>query len=208
MLATRTVQDFLAELASASPAPGGGSTSALARALGCALTAMVCQLTIGKKKYEAVQAEMHELAEAATRAQREFVDLMEKDTAAFTKVMQAFSLPRDSDDQKALRSQAIQTATTEATQVPLRVMELCEEALALTASVAEMGNVNSISDAGVGALLLNAACQGAALNVSINLATLKDATYVGTTRLRMEEIQGSVGRRHAETMAKVQAALS
>lgn len=208
MLASRTVQDFLAELASASPAPGGGSTSALAGALGCALTAMVCQLTIGRKKYEGVQAEMHELLGAAGRAQREFVELMEKDTAAFTKVMQAFSLPKDTDDQKALRSRAIQTATTEATQVPLRVMELCDEALSITASVAEKGNVNSISDAGVGALLLNAGCHGAALNVSINLATLKDAAYVESTKLRMEEIQGSVGRRHAETMAKVQSALS
>jgi len=208
MLASRTVHDFLAELASASPAPGGGSTSALAAALGCALTAMVCQLTIGKKKYEAVQDEMQGLLAEATRAQGEFVELMEKDTAAFTKVMQAFSLPRDSDDQKALRSQAIQSATTGATQVPLRVMELCEQALAVTASVAEKGNVNSISDAGVGALLLNAACHGAALNVAINLATLKDTTYVESTKLRMKEIQGSVGRRHAETMAKVQAALS
>jgi len=208
MLASRTVQDFLAELASASPAPGGGSTSALAGALGCALTAMVCQLTIGKKKYEAVQDEMQGLLAAASRAQGEFVDLMEKDTAAFNKVMHAFSLPKDSDDQKALRSHAIQSATTEATQVPLRVMELCEETLAVTAAVAEKGNVNSISDAGVGALLLNAACHGAALNVAINLATLKDTTYVEAAKLRMEEIQGSVERRHAETIAKVQAALS
>lgn len=208
MLASRTVQDFLAELASASPAPGGGSTSALAGALGCALTAMVCQLTIGKKKYELIQAEMQELLAAASRAQQEFVELMEKDTAAFTRVMQAFSLPKDSDDQKALRSRAIQTATTEATQVPLRVMELCDEALALTASVAEKGNVNSISDAGVGALLLHAGCHGAALNVSINLATLKDPAYIEATRRRMEEIRDSVGGRHAEIMAKVQAAIS
>jgi formiminotetrahydrofolate cyclodeaminase len=169
---------------------------------------MVCQLTIGKKKYETVQAEMETLHTSAGRAQAEFISLMEKDTEAFNSVMQAFSLPKESDDQKVLRSKAIQNATTEATRVPFRVMELCDEALTLTAAVTEKGNVNSISDAGVGALLLYAACQGAGLNVSINLATLKDHTFIQTMQARMAEIQGSVGRKHAEVSGKVRAALS
>ena len=208
MLASRTVQDFLTELASSSPAPGGGSTSALSGALGCALTAMVCQLTVGKKKYETVQAEMEALLSSASRVQQELLMLMEKDTEAFNKVMHAFSLPKESDDQKERRSQAIQSATTEATRVPLRVMELCDEALSITSVVAEKGNVNSITDAGVGALLLQAGCQGAALNVIINLATLKDAAFASATKLRLEETQSSVARKHAEVMAKVQTALS
>lgn len=208
MLASRTIQDFLTELASSSPAPGGGSTSALAGALGCALTAMVCQLTIGKKKYEDVQPAMQRLLASATQAQEEFVALMERDTEAFNKVMHAFSLPKDTDEQKDRRSHAIQASTTEATRVPLRMMELCDEALSFTAAVAEQGNVNSISDAGVGALLLQAGCQGAALNVFINLATLKDQAFVNATKLRAEEIQASVTEKHAQIMAKVQRALS
>jgi methenyltetrahydrofolate cyclohydrolase len=208
MLASRTVQGFLTELASSSPAPGGGSASALAGALGCALTAMVCQLTLGKKKYEAVQGEMQELFTSATNIQQELVALMEKDTEAFNTVMQSFSMPKDTDEQKERRSKAIQSATTEATQVPLRVMELCDDALSLTSVVAEKGNVNSISDAGVGALLLQAGCQGAALNVLINLATLKDELFVTATRQSVERIQASVGRKHAQITTKVQSALS
>ena len=208
MLASRTVQEFLTELSSSSPAPGGGSTSALAGALGCALTAMVCQLTIGKKKYEAVQSEMEGLLSTVAQAQEEFIALMERDTEAFNKVMHAFSLPKETDEQKERRSQAIQGATTEATRVPLRVMELCDEALSYTAVVAEKGNVNSISDAGVGTLLLQAGCQGAALNVLINLATLKDQAFVSTTKQRVEELQSSVAGKHAQIMTKVHSALS
>ncbi len=208
MLASRSVQEFLTELSSSSPAPGGGSTSALAGALGCALTAMVCQLTIGKKKYEAVQARMESLLQSARRAQEECVALMERDTEAFNGVMRAFSLPKDTDEQKEQRSHAIQAATTEATRVPLRVMELCNEALSLTAEVAEHGNVNSISDAGVGSLLLQAGSQGAALNVLINLATLKDEAFVAATKQKVEELQASVLARHAQVMTKVQSALT
>ncbi len=183
-----SVAEFLDEVASASPAPGGGSVAALAGALGAALTSMVCSLTIGKKSYADVEAEMKKILQTSDALRATFASLIDKDTAAFNKVMEARALPRESEGQKALRSAAIQEATKEATLVPLEVMKHCIDALALTVEVAEKGNVNSVSDAGVGALLLRAACEGAALNVRINLPAIADTDFVGWRSDEMESL--------------------
>jgi len=199
----RTLAAFLDDLASSSPAPGGGSVAALAGALGSALTAMVCNLTIGKKKYAAVEEEMKKILHQAEEMRVLFTALIDKDTEAFNKVMEAFGLPKDTEPQKALRSAAIREATKEATNVPLEVMKHCIDALALAQQVAASGNVNSISDAGVSAYMLHAAVEGAALNVRINLNNLNDSEFVGwktdemeslrnTSRMMLEEIQGIV----------------
>ena len=191
MAAKKTLAAFLDELASSSPAPGGGSVAALSGALGSALTAMVCNLTIGKKKYAAVEDEMKKILVQA------------EDTDAFNKVMEALSLPKDTEPQKALRAAAIREATKEATNVPLEVMKHCIDALALTQQVAAAGNLNSVSDAGVSAFMLHAAVEAAALNVRINLNNLNDSEFVGwktdemdslmnTSRMMLEEIQGIV----------------
>ena len=203
MPAKKTLVAFLDELASSSPAPGGGSVAALAGALGAALTAMVCNLTIGKKKYAAVDEEMKKILLQAEEMRALFTALIDKDTEAFNKVMEAFSLPKDTEPQKALRSAAIREATKEATNVPLEVMKHCIDALALTQQVAASGNVNSVSDAGVSAYMLHAAVEAAALNVRINLNNLNDSEFVGwktdemdslmnTSRMMLEEIQGIV----------------
>lgn len=179
MLTSLRITEFLDELASSSPAPGGGSVAALSGALGAALTSMVCNLTVGKKKYTAVEQEMKTILAKAEELRKTLTDLIVRDTEAFNKVMEAFSLPKETDDQKALRSAAIQESTKEATLIPLRAMKLTVDGLALAKTVAEKGNVNSISDAGVSALMLYAAAEGAALNVQINLSGINDAEFVG-----------------------------
>jgi len=203
MASKQTLRMFLDELASSSPAPGGGSVAALSGALGAALTSMVCNLTIGKKKYADVEADMKKIVSQSEELRNTFTVLVDKDTFAFNKVMEAFGLPKDTDPQKALRSAAIREATKEATLVPLEVMKHCIDALALAQEVASRGNVNSISDAGVSALMLHAACESAALNVRINLNSLDDSDFVGwktdevasllgTSRMMLDEIQAIV----------------
>jgi formiminotetrahydrofolate cyclodeaminase len=202
----KTISSFLDELASSSPAPGGGSVAAFAGALGAALTSMVCNLTIGKKKYAEFEDEMKKTLSQAEDLRTQFMTLVETDTAAFSKVMEAYALPKESEAQKTLRSAAIRAATKEATIVPLEVMRHCIDALALAQNVAAKGNVNSVSDAGVSALMLHAACESAALNVRINLNGLDDSEFVGwkadelesllkTGRMMLEEAQSLVASR-------------
>ena len=184
----RSLTAFLDDLASSSPAPGGGAVAALAGALGAALTAMVCNLTIGKKKYADVEEELKPVRTSAEELRSTFTQLVERDTLAFQKVIEAYGLPKDSDPQKALRSAAVTEATKEAALVPLEVMKHCIDALALAQQVASKGNSSSISDAGVSALMLHAACEGAALNVKINLGTLSDSDFVGWKLGRLVEL--------------------
>ncbi len=178
MLTSKSVSGFLDELASNSPAPGGGSVAALAGALGTALTSMVCRLTIGKKKYADVQNEMENVLVQSEKLRSSLTTLIDDDTEAFNKVLRAFALPKDIDEQIAQRLNAIQDSTKEAARIPLKVMQLCEQAIGLTKIVAEKGNVNSITDAGVAALVIYAAYKGAQLNVQINLGSIKDQNFV------------------------------
>ena len=207
MLKTKTVNEFLDELASSSPAPGGGSVAALSGALGVALTSMVSRLTIGKKKYADVQTEMEATLRRSEALRASLSELIEKDTEAFNAIMQAFSLPKESEEEQRTRSVAIQAATKNASLVPLKVMELCAEALPLTKTVAEKGNVNSISDAGVAALMLQSACSAAALNVWINLGMLKDESFVQQTRGKVEAFQTQARKQSDEILALVSAKL-
>jgi formiminotetrahydrofolate cyclodeaminase len=199
----KTLPAFLDELASSSPAPGGGSVAALAGALGSALTSMVCNLTIGKKKYADVESDMKKILAQSEELRTTFTALVDRDTAAFNKVMEAYALPKENEPQKALRAAAILGATKEATLVPLEVMKHCIDAMALAQQVAARGNANSVSDAGVSALMLHAACKGAALNVKINLNGIDDPDFIGwkeeelqsllsTADLMLEELEGVV----------------
>jgi len=181
MLTEQTVTQFLDGLASSSPAPGGGSVAALAGATGAALTSMVCNLTIGKKKYAEVQNEMTLVLQQTEQLRKELATLIDKDTDAFNAVMAAFGLPRVTEQEQAARSAAIQEATKSATLVPLQVMKVCEKAMAHALTAASKGNKNSASDAGVAALMLRAGCAGAALNVRINLGGINDAGFVQQT---------------------------
>ena len=192
MLATQEVTQFLDSVSSGSPAPGGGSASALSGAMGAALAAMVCRLTIGKKKYESVQDDMIGAVGALDELRAKMTSLIDQDTEAFNDVMDAFRLPKETAEQKQVRSAAIQEATRQATLVPLDVMRFCEQTLVIATMVAEKGNVNSISDVGVAALLLKAGCEGAAYNVRINLATLVDKEFVADTSTMTAAIETNV----------------
>ena len=173
-LAELTTAEFVDLLASDAPAPGGGSAAALEGALGAALTAMVCGLTVGKKKY----ADYQELAAATQKKAEElkarFVDVMDRDTEAFNVVSAAFGMPKETDEEKAARSAAIQKGLEGCTATPFEMMELATQTLELTASLLGKTNDSAASDLGVSALSLRAAIQGAWLNVLINIGSLKN----------------------------------
>jgi formiminotetrahydrofolate cyclodeaminase len=188
MLTALSVADFLNETASNSPAPGGGSVSALAASLGAALTSMVCRLTLGKKKYAGVQGEMESGLQKSEELRAQCTALIDEDTAAFNALMAAFGLPKEIEEQKARRFEAIQTAAKSATLVPIKLMELCAEALELLKIAAIKGNRNCIPDAGVAALMLRAACEGAALNVTANLSGLQDSAFAEQARAKVRLI--------------------
>ena len=177
MLVNMTVKDFVDEVGSESPAPGGGSVAALCGALGGALVTMVANLTIGKKGYEDAADEMAAIKEKSSQLKDALMAMVDKDTAAFNKVMAAFKLPKESDDEKAARREAIQSAMKGAAQSPFEIMKASHEIINLAKAVAVKGNQNSITDAGVAALLADAAVKGAALNVKINLSSIKDEQY-------------------------------
>ena len=183
-LVDRTVTSFVDECSMDSPAPGGGSVAALSGALGAALANMVANLTVGKKGYEAVAEEMKQVAAEAQGLKDKFMSAIDRDTDAFNKVMDAFKMPKSTPEQKEARLSAIQEGTKQATLVPLEVLRMVPRALELALAVAERGNKNSASDAGVAALALRTAAEGAWLNVRINLAGITDTGF--TTEVRAE----------------------
>ena len=203
MITSLSVTDFLDELASSSPAPGGGSVSALAASLGAALTSMVCRLTIGKKKYSDVQGEMEKVLKQSEELRAQFNAIIDEDTAAFNKIMAAYGLPKDTEEQKVKRTAEIQKATKTATLVPLRLIELCIKALELVKIIVEKGNQNSLSDAGVAALVLHAGGEGAALNVKINLGSLSDISFVAQTKTKVEHYRISLETFTSDILAYV-----
>ena len=173
-LAELKTAGFVDLLASDAPAPGGGSAAALEGALGAALTAMVCGLTVGKKKYAEFQELAEEAQKKATDLKARFVDVMDRDTEAFNVVSAAFGMPKETDEEKAARSAAIQKGLEGCTKTPFEMMELAVETLELTASILGKSNDSAASDLGVSALSLRAAVQGAWLNVLINIGSLKN----------------------------------
>ncbi|WP_227764734.1 cyclodeaminase/cyclohydrolase family protein [Zhaonella formicivorans] len=175
-LVKMSVEEFLAELASESPAPGGGSVSALAAANAAALCEMVCNLTLGKEKYQEVAEEFSRIKSTAAELQARLRRSIDLDTEAFNQVMVAFKLPKGTEEEKAIRSQAIQDAYCQAIDVPFSVVEACVEILKLIPEIAAKGNQNALSDAGVAANIALAGMEGAILNVRINLPYLKDET--------------------------------
>jgi glutamate formiminotransferase/formiminotetrahydrofolate cyclodeaminase len=168
-----SLSDWMAAVASDSPTPGGGSVSALAAGMAAALAAMVGRLTVGRKKYAAVEAEFRALVEGATTLSERLLELAQEDARAFDAVSAAYALPKQPE---APRRQAVQEALLGASRVPLQTLRAARETAALAARAAEAGNRNAVSDAGVAALLALAAAQGAAYNVRINVAALPERT--------------------------------
>lgn len=190
-----TVVEFAQKTASKDPVPGGGSISALAGALSASLAEMVAGLTIGSKKYAEVHDEMQPVKERANKLSNELMDDIQKDSDSFTKVMDAFKLPKDTDEEKKARSSAIQTALKGAADVPMSVAQKAYEVMDLSAVVVQKGNKNAVTDGMVSAMMARTAVLGALLNVKINLGSIKDREYV-------EMMQSKVNQLEIDTKAK------
>jgi glutamate formiminotransferase/formiminotetrahydrofolate cyclodeaminase len=183
-LAGMTLRGFADELSMDSPAPGGGSVAALCGALSAGLAAMVANLTVGKKGYEAVRDGMIATAVRGQSLKDQLLEAVDRDTKAFNKVMDAFRLPKTTPEQAAEKDRAVEDANKEATLVPLEVLEKAVEAAGLALTAATGGNKNSVSDAGVAGLAAEAAGEGAYYNVLINLAGIKDRKFTDQVRRR------------------------
>ena len=187
MIKDEPIQQFLDELASKTPTPGGGSVAAIMGAMGAALLSMACNLTIGKKNYEVVEGEMKAILREAENLRGRLTDLVRADVEVFGQVMGAYGLPKETEGERDTRSLAIQEALKAATDVPLECAKACSEVVKLCKVVAERGNRNVVSDAGVAVTAAYAALRSAALNVHVNVGVIRDEAFVES---RLNELAG------------------
>jgi len=199
-LASMKINNFLSELASSSPAPGGGSVAALAGSLGAALSSMVCNLTVGKEKYAEVQDEIKEALKKSEKIRKDLTKLIDKDTEAFNDVMKAFKMPKETEQQKKKRSQAIQEGYKTAAMIPLETARTCEKILGIAKIVAEKGNQNSITDSAVSAIMAQAGVESAILNVKINLGSIKDEKFVKQISSELNKLQNNTNKKTNEIL--------
>jgi glutamate formiminotransferase/formiminotetrahydrofolate cyclodeaminase len=202
-LVSMTLTDFADETASESPAPGGGSISAYMGALGASLATMVANLSSHKKGWDNRWEEFGNWAEQGQNYKDELLRLVDLDTIAFNKIMEAFGLPKGNDTEKAARDQAIQDATKYAIEIPFKVMQTSYDSLSLIKAMVEQGNPNSVTDAGVAALCVRSAVMGAFMNVKINASGYKDKTFVDDVLKRGEELEQKAITAEAEIIALV-----
>jgi glutamate formiminotransferase/formiminotetrahydrofolate cyclodeaminase len=188
-LISMTLKDFADETASESPAPGGGSIAAYVGSLGAALATMVANLSSHKKGWDDRWQEFSTWAEKGEHYKNELVKLVDADTAAFNKIMTAFGLPKGTDEEKAIRTKAIQDATKFAIEIPFKVMQTTYASMEVIKAMAEVGNPNSVSDAGVGALCARSAVMGAFMNVRINAAGYDDKTFVNDIIAKGKDVE-------------------
>ena len=203
-LVDMTCEGFAEETASESPAPGGGSISAYMGALGAALGTMVANLSSHKAGWDERWEFFSDWADKGHALMSELLHLVDEDTEAFNRIMAVFAMPKSTDEEKAARSAALQEATLYATEVPLRTMETSFKAFDIVRAMAEEGNPNSVSDAGVGALAIRSAVMGACLNVKINAAGLKDRQKAEALIARAEQIVAQAQKAEAEILAAVE----
>ena len=183
-----TVRDFQAALASSSPTPGGGTAAAIALGQASALTVMVCDLTIGKEKWQEGWNIAEEAMLQSVKIMSRAGDLADEDSDAFDEVMASFKLPKGTDEEVSIRRTAIRNATLKATEKPYETAELALDLLKVLPELARKGNANAVSDVGVAGLLASAACKGALFNVDINLGSLPD-DYASEIRMNAPKIQ-------------------
>lgn len=201
------LKKYLDEAASGSPTPGGGSVAALAGALGAALTSMVCNFTVGKKKYADVEVEVSQILSEAEELRAKLQDLIVEDTQAYGQVSAAYGMPRETPEEKAARSEAIQKALKVAMKAPLEAAVCCHKILKLNEPLVEKGNQNLISDVGVAVLLAESAMRSAVLNVEINLSYIKDEKLCQETRGKLSPMVAEAVELRAEVYKKVNEAI-
>jgi formiminotetrahydrofolate cyclodeaminase len=195
---TETIGKFLDELASSAPTPGGGGAAALSGAMGAALVSMVCNLTIGKKNYEAVSEDLKKTLARAEALREALTKGIDEDVVAFNTLMGAYGLPKATDEEKAARTAAIQEALKAATLAPLATCKVCYDVIALSREAADKGNLGVISDAGVAVLAANAGLRSCALNVFINAKSIKDRDFA---EKQLADVNALLAKAAAETEA-------
>jgi glutamate formiminotransferase / formiminotetrahydrofolate cyclodeaminase len=202
-LVSMALNDFADETASESPAPGGGSIAAYVGALGASLATMVANLSSHKKGWDERWEEFSKWAEKGQQCKNELLQLVDADTAAFNKIMEAFVLPKSTAEEKATRTEAIQQATKFAIEIPFKVMQTAAAGMELVNAMASTGNPNSVSDAGVGALCIRSAVMGAYMNVRINAASYNDKNYVNDIVAKGKTIEDDIIKQEAAILKLV-----
>lgn len=204
---SKSCENFIEELSSKSPIPGGGGVSAYVGSLGMALGSMVGNLTLGKKKYADVQEDIEILLEKSQNIINQFNRLVERDAEVFLPLSKAYGLPKETQEQKKEKERVLQAALVEATLVPLEMVRCCREAVLLHEEYAEKGTKIAISDVGVGVILCKAALQGAKLNVLINLGIMKDEELKNKVLNELNELENETLCKADEIYKKVEAQL-
>jgi len=199
--AAEPLQVYLDDSASGKPAPGGGSVSACVGALGAALVGMVCNLTRGREKFADVETEIVTLVGASETARARLEQLLQDDTTAYSGVITAYGMPKDTPAEQEARSAAVQAGLIVAADVPLEICRVAVEVCRLAKVAAGIGNPGAVTDAGIGAILGEAAVVGAALNVQINLGSIKDEVYVAAAAAAIKALQEEAAVLRAETHA-------
>ena len=203
MYLDKPLQNYLDELASSEPTPGGGSAAALSGALGAGLASMVARLTLGKDAYAAVQPEIEAISQQTERLRVRFQQLMQEDIEAYGRLSATFKLPRTTPEEKAARTEAIQKQLAEAALVPLEVAECAAELLQYCQRIAEIGNANVLSDVATGAALASSAATGASWMVRTNLRAMKDLQLVNALSNRLSAALDTVAAYSQQVVNKV-----
>jgi len=201
------LESYLEDAAAKKPAPGGGSVSALAGALAAAMGEMVANFTVGRKKYADVEGEVRSILDDLSGSRAALLELMDADVEAYGAVDAAYSMPRDSEEERAARKAAIEGALRGAMRVPLDIMRRCADVAGAADRIARIGNANLITDAGVSAILAEAACAAARLNVEVNLKFLDDAELRRSTDAEMDGLTQRVQQCRNSVAAAVAAHL-
>lgn len=203
MIADESIGGFLDGLASSAHVPGGGSAGALVGAVGAALLAMVGNLTVGKKGYEAAEGSMRALVAEADRLRAELVRLADEDVRVFGELMDAYRMPRAGEEERAARAAAVERALAAAIEAPLALARAAAAAVELAAAAAEEGNANVVSDAGVGVVAAHAAVRSAALNVYVNAGSMRDRAFAERAVAEIEEVMAASAARTEAVFARV-----
>ncbi|MCD6595915.1 cyclodeaminase/cyclohydrolase family protein [bacterium] len=204
MILKQAVENFLDDLSSKSPTPGGGSVAALSGATAAALVSMVCNLSIGKKSCESNKDELEQILAHSEKLRELFSELIDQDVEAFDDVMNAFRMSKNDDEEKLLRNEALNHSLQKATYVPIRTMEHGAEILTLAHRVAQICNRNVISDAGVAAIMAESAVHSAYFNVAINLENIDEQEFVDRIENKTEQIMDDIEGLADETIEIVE----
>ena len=204
MLVELTIKEYLEKMASNTAVPGGGSGAALSAAVAASLVEMVARLTIGKKGFEEVEAQMKIIAKQASESRHKLTEQIDRDPDAYNKVMTAFKLPRETEVEKKLRGEAIQKGLKQAALVPLEVAQDASEIIELARKVVLNGSKNAVTDGAVGAMMARTAAMGALFNVKINLNAIKDSNFVSQVSVQVTQLEDKIMTTEKEILAQIE----